>query len=126
MMCFGNRTADGQPQPRTGHLAGAKRFKDLMDHRVRDTRARVGDDEADQPEPCVDLGRELDSSVAGRHGIECLDGIAQEVEQIVPDVVSTSSSGEKSVNYGSLVGLLIETIKEQNARIQALEARLAK
>ena len=52
--------------------------------------------------------------------------IAQEVEQIVPDVVSTSSSGEKSVNYGSLVGLLIETIKEQNARIQALEARLAK
>lgn len=48
--------------------------------------------------------------------------IAQEVEQVVPDVVSTASSGEKSVNYGSLVGLLIETIKEQNTRIEALEA----
>lgn len=51
--------------------------------------------------------------------------IAQEVEQIVPDAVSTSSSGEKSVNYGSLVGLLIQTLKEQNARIEALEAIIA-
>lgn len=49
--------------------------------------------------------------------------IAQEVEQVVPEVVSTSTSGEKSVNYGALVGLLIEAIKEQNIRIKKLELK---
>ena len=52
--------------------------------------------------------------------------IAQEVEQVIPDAVSTSSSGEKSVNYGSLVGLLIQTIKEQNARIEKLESLITR
>lgn len=47
--------------------------------------------------------------------------IAQEVEEVVPEVVSTSSTGEKSVNYGALVGLLIQTVKEQNSRIEQLE-----
>lgn len=52
--------------------------------------------------------------------------IAQEVEQVVPEAVSTSSNGEKSVNYAALVGLLLQAVKEQNARIEALEAQLAK
>ena len=41
--------------------------------------------------------------------------IAQEVEAVVPDVVSTNDQGIKSVKYGNLVGVLIEAIKEQQA-----------
>lgn len=52
--------------------------------------------------------------------------IAQEVEEHIPEVVSTSSSGEKSVNYGALVGLLIQTVKEQNERIIHLEKMIIK
>jgi hypothetical protein len=50
--------------------------------------------------------------------------IAQEVEEVIPDVVSTNDQGIKSVKYGNLVGVLIEAIKEQQQRIEALEARL--
>ena len=47
--------------------------------------------------------------------------IAQEVEQIVPEVVITSKDGLKAVAYQNLVGLLIEAIKEQNTKIVQLE-----
>ena len=38
--------------------------------------------------------------------------IAQEVEEILPEVVHTDADGMKSVSYGSMIGLLIEAIKE--------------
>ena len=50
--------------------------------------------------------------------------IAQEVETVLPEVVSEDALGIKSVAYGNMVGLLIEAIKEQQARIDALEERL--
>jgi hypothetical protein len=46
--------------------------------------------------------------------------IAQEVEVILPEVVYTGEDGMKSVSYGSIVGLLIEAIKEQNEQIKKL------
>lgn len=49
--------------------------------------------------------------------------IAQEVERVLPQVVSTDEvSGMKMVAYGNLVGVLIEAIKEMKVRIEALEA----
>lgn len=47
--------------------------------------------------------------------------IAQNVEKIVPEVVVTDSTGMKSVEYDSLVGLLIEAIKEQQLEIEQLQ-----
>lgn len=47
--------------------------------------------------------------------------IAQEVEKIIPEVVSTNHDGIKSVSYGNLVGLLIEAIKELSAEIKELK-----
>jgi len=38
--------------------------------------------------------------------------IAQEVEEVLPEVVYTAADGTKSVAYGNMVGLLIEAIKE--------------
>jgi hypothetical protein len=51
--------------------------------------------------------------------------IAQEVETVLPHVVSTGADGYKSVDYAKLTALLIEVAKAQQARIDALERRLA-
>ena len=49
--------------------------------------------------------------------------IAQEVEAVLPDVVSTNDEGIKSVKYGNMVAVLIEAIKEQQAQIDELKAK---
>ena len=50
--------------------------------------------------------------------------IAQEVEKVLPEVVQTDEDGIKTVAYGNMVGLLIEAIKEQQAQIDELKAKL--
>ena len=50
--------------------------------------------------------------------------IAQEVEKIIPEVVTTHNDGVKSVAYGNIVGLLIEAIKEQQEQINILKEEL--
>ena len=50
--------------------------------------------------------------------------IAQEVEEVLPELVKTDSDGMKSVAYGNMVGLLIEAIKEQQKQIEDLKQRL--
>ncbi|MEQ9425566.1 MAG: tail fiber domain-containing protein [Cyclobacteriaceae bacterium] len=47
--------------------------------------------------------------------------IAQEVEAIYPELVTTKGDGMKSVNYSQMTAILIEAIKELNAKITALE-----
>ena len=43
--------------------------------------------------------------------------IAQEIEKIIPEVVETQKNGFKTVNYLSIIGVLIESIKELNNKI---------
>jgi len=50
--------------------------------------------------------------------------IAQSVERVVPEVVTTTSDGLKTVAYGNLVGLLIEAMKEEDNKINCLQHRL--
>jgi Chaperone of endosialidase len=45
--------------------------------------------------------------------------IAQEVEQVVPEVVRDQHTGYKAVAYANLVGLLVEAIKDLDNRINA-------
>jgi hypothetical protein len=52
--------------------------------------------------------------------------IAQEVEKVLPELVSTDDEGMKSVNYVAVVPLLVESLKAQDRRIDALERALAK
>jgi hypothetical protein len=47
--------------------------------------------------------------------------IAQEVEEIIPELVVTNSEGFKSVNYNQSVSLLVEAIKEQQSMIKQLQ-----
>lgn len=48
--------------------------------------------------------------------------IAQEVEEVLPHVVTTDEDGMKAVDYGNMVAVLIEAVKELEARIVELEA----
>jgi hypothetical protein len=50
--------------------------------------------------------------------------IAQDVEEVIPEVVVEMADGLKSVSYGNIVAVLIEAIKEQQVRIEELEDRL--
>ena len=47
--------------------------------------------------------------------------IAQEVEEVLPEVVHTDVEGMKAVDYGKMVGVLIEAIKELKAEIEELK-----
>jgi hypothetical protein len=49
--------------------------------------------------------------------------IAQEVQAVVPQAVSSQPDGLLNVAYGNLVGVLIEAIKELSAKVEALEAK---
>lgn len=50
--------------------------------------------------------------------------IAQDVEKVLPELVETGEDGLKRVNYSGMIGLLIETIKEQQVRIEELEKKI--
>jgi hypothetical protein len=51
--------------------------------------------------------------------------IAQEIEAVLPDVVTEGADGEKAVAYTEIVPVLIEAIKAQQQRIETLEQRIA-
>lgn len=49
--------------------------------------------------------------------------IAQEVETVLPDLVSTSEESVKTVNYSGIVAVLVEAVKELAARVEELERK---
>jgi len=51
--------------------------------------------------------------------------IAQEVEKVLPELVSTNKEGIKSVKYGNLVAVLIEAVKDQQSQINELKSKLS-
>ena len=57
------------------------------------------------------------------HGFEGHDVgvIAQEVESVLPEVVTTKFNGFKGVRYEKIVPLLIEAIKELSAEVEKLK-----
>jgi len=50
--------------------------------------------------------------------------IAQEVQEVLPEVVVENSDGILSVAYGNIVGVLIEAIKEQQKQIDELKSKI--
>lgn len=49
--------------------------------------------------------------------------VAQEIEAIFPELVSTRENGYKAVKYEKLVAVLIEAVKELSTRVNDLESR---
>tara|TARA_B100000497_G_C7611174_1_gene367044 strand:+ start:514 stop:1023 length:510 start_codon:yes stop_codon:yes gene_type:complete len=52
--------------------------------------------------------------------------IAQQVKEVLPEVVSEDNSSYLSVDYSKLVPLLIGAVNEQSSIIEGLEKRIAK
>ena len=50
--------------------------------------------------------------------------VAQELQEIAPELVVTDESGTLSVAYGNITGYLIEAVKELTARVKSLENQL--
>ena len=50
--------------------------------------------------------------------------IAQEIKEVLPEVVFEQEDGMLGVSYGNIVGVLIEAIKEQQKQIDELKAKL--
>lgn len=50
--------------------------------------------------------------------------VAQEVEAVMPEIVSTDAQGYKSLDYAKIVAVLIEAIKEQQSEIEDLKEQL--
>ena len=51
--------------------------------------------------------------------------IAQDVEQVLPELVETDSDGYKAVNYSKLPLLTIQAMKELHAENEGLKARIS-
>jgi hypothetical protein len=52
--------------------------------------------------------------------------IAQEIEEVVPELVVTDNEGFKSVKYENITPLLIEAMKEQQSIIDSQQQRIEK
>ncbi|MNF59200.1 hypothetical protein D3C76_907770 [compost metagenome] len=55
-----------------------------------------------------------------RDGAKCVGLIAQEVQEVLPEVVGESEDG-LYVDYGNVVGPLVEAVKQLSARVRQLE-----
>tara|TARA_R110001632_G_scaffold3132_2_gene14000 strand:- start:28 stop:1701 length:1674 start_codon:yes stop_codon:yes gene_type:complete len=70
-----------------------------------------------------ELNEEERKTIHGNTGRD-VGVIAQEIEKILPEAVTTRDSGYKAVNYEKIIPLLIEAIKEQQKQIDELKSRL--
>jgi len=80
---------------------------------VRNFEYRVEDEVIDLPK----------HSVIKKQGVQ-LGVIAQELQQVLPDCVTEQSTGVLSVNSDNIMWHMINAIKELNAKVIALEARV--
>ena len=54
---------------------------------------------------------------------EAIGVIAQDIEEVIPEVVKISGD-TKTVNYNGLIGVLIEAVKEQQRQIEELKKQI--
>jgi hypothetical protein len=57
------------------------------------------------------------------NGIPNIGVVAQEIQQILPELVLENTDGMLSVSYGNIVAVLIEAVKELNKEIQELKSK---
>lgn len=50
---------------------------------------------------------------------------AQQVEAVLPEIVTTSAEGAKAIDYNALVPILLEAVKNQQAQIEQLQSLLS-
>jgi hypothetical protein len=71
----------------------------------------------------IPLTKEQRKILHGNEGHD-IGVIAQEIEAILPELVTTRDNGYKAVKYDKMVALLIEAIKEQQGEIDELRRKI--
>ena len=56
--------------------------------------------------------------------IQAVGLMAQEIEKIIPQAVSKTTSGNYFVNYNMITPVLVEALKEQQVLIEKLQQRI--
>jgi hypothetical protein len=98
-------------QPSTGTL-NATEFNSLSDVSVKTNVNEIGN------------GLDVINAIAGvefdwkDNGNHSAGVVAQELEKVLPHLVSTSDEGMKSVNYAGLTAYLLSAVKELSSRIK--------
>ena len=69
-------------------------------------------------------GYEFDWNSHSSHNGHDIGVIAQEIEKVLPEVVTKRDNGYKAVRYDKIVALLISAIKEQQLQIDELKSKL--
>jgi|GEM_PF-1174376 hypothetical protein len=59
-----------------------------------------------------------------RHNIRQMGLIAQAVQRVVPEVVTTNDNGIETIAYSNMVGLLVEAIKQEDVKVNMLQHKL--
>jgi hypothetical protein len=69
-------------------------------------------------------GYEFDWNNNSSHSGHDVGVIAQEIEKVLPEIVTTRNDGYKAVRYEKIVALLIEAVKQQQLQIEELKSKL--
>ena len=69
-------------------------------------------------------GYEFDWNNNSEHSGHDVGVIAQEIEKVLPEVVTTRDNGYMAVRYEKIVALLIQAVKEQQLQIEELKSKL--
>mgnify|MGYP001041499563 CR=1 FL=1 len=101
----------------TGDVTAAN-FNTTSDARIK-TNVR-------QIENAMDIVNQLNGVFFDKNGVPDLGLIAQQVEAVLPVATKTLDDDmqTKTVNYGGLVGLLIEAIKDNKKEIEELKIHI--
>ena len=59
-------------------------------------------------------------------GAKSIGMIAQEVQSVIPDIVTTDDNGYMGIKYTNMIGILVEAIKEQQEQINTLKKLIEK
>lgn len=121
-MIYGDTTFDGSVSINSGILIGVNSLQD-SDYRFKDNIKTITG--------AVDKVKQLRGVeyTLKSNGKDSVGVIAQEVEEVYPQLVHTSDerlgvTDAKAVNYSSLIGVLIEAVKEQQSQIEALKTQV--
>ena len=68
------------------------------------------------------VGSKLSQKITKKEGVQ-LGVIAQEIKEVMPELVDTRDNGYLAVKYDKIVPLLIESIKELKKEIEELKSK---
>lgn len=105
----------------TGYISGNTGFNDISDQSLKENVVTI-DGALSKVEQLQ--GRYFTWINENQNDDRQIGFIAQEVEAVVPELVTASSTGIKGMSYGKATALLVEAIKEQQTMIEQLQARL--